>query len=132
MKCYIASLPEPLIPFELYNDIINARFSIHLMRNTLKKLATVNYMTLELITALLHRVSQKSLLNKVICIYISSVSCLCFLAAFSALHPLTWTFACLEVQLAVASVCIGATFFSHLCYCKLILVFNHFMVLGLF
>ncbi|XP_047962435.1 uncharacterized Rho GTPase-activating protein At5g61530 isoform X2 [Salvia hispanica] len=64
MKCYIASLPEPLIPFELYNDIINARFSIHLMRNTLKKLATVNYMTLELITALLHRVSQKSLLNK--------------------------------------------------------------------
>ncbi|KAL1533077.1 hypothetical protein AAHA92_33015 [Salvia divinorum] len=64
MKCYIASLPEPLIPFELYNDIINVRFNIHLMRDTLKKLATVNYMTLELITALLHRVSQKSLLNK--------------------------------------------------------------------
>ncbi|XP_042031353.1 uncharacterized Rho GTPase-activating protein At5g61530 isoform X2 [Salvia splendens] len=64
MKCYIASLPEPLIPFELYYDIIAARFSPHLTRNTLKKLATVNYMTLELITALLHRVSQKSLLNK--------------------------------------------------------------------
>ncbi|KAK6155934.1 hypothetical protein DH2020_010182 [Rehmannia glutinosa] len=64
IKCYIASLPEPLTTFELYNDIKNARSSIHLMRNTLKKLPTVNYMTLELITALLLRVSQKSLLNK--------------------------------------------------------------------
>lgn len=65
IKCYIASLPEPLITFELYNDIIDARSSIHAMRNTLKKLPTVNYMTLELITALLLRVSQKSLVNKV-------------------------------------------------------------------
>ncbi|KAI3458340.1 hypothetical protein Pfo_015003 [Paulownia fortunei] len=64
IKCYIASLPEPLTTFELYNDIRNARSSIHLMRNILKKLPTVNYMTLELITALLLRVSQKSLLNK--------------------------------------------------------------------
>ncbi|KAL8552502.1 hypothetical protein ACS0TY_001259 [Phlomoides rotata] len=64
IKCYIASLPEPLITFEMYNDIIDARSSIHAMRNTLKKLPTVNYMTLELITALLLRVSQKSLVNK--------------------------------------------------------------------
>ncbi|KAL7146581.1 hypothetical protein ABFS83_06G051100 [Erythranthe nasuta] len=64
IKCYIASLPDPLTTFELFDDIRNARSSIHLMRNILKKLPTVNYMTLELITALLLRVSQKSLLNK--------------------------------------------------------------------
>ncbi|CAI9774972.1 unnamed protein product [Fraxinus pennsylvanica] len=64
LKCYIASLPEPLTTFELYNEIRNARSSIHLMRNILKRLPTVNYMTLELVTALLLRTSQKSLLNK--------------------------------------------------------------------
>ncbi|KAL6509422.1 hypothetical protein OROGR_022732 [Orobanche gracilis] len=64
IKCYIASLPEPLTTFELYNDIRNARSSMHLLRNILKKLPTVNYMTLELVTALLFRVSQKSPLNK--------------------------------------------------------------------
>lgn len=64
MKCFIASLPEPLTTFELYNEIRESRSSIHMMKNTLKKLTTVNYMTLELITALLFRVSQKSLLNK--------------------------------------------------------------------
>lgn len=64
MKCYLASLPEPLTTFELYNEIRGARSSIHAMKNTLKKIPTVNYMTLELITALLLRVSQKSLVNK--------------------------------------------------------------------
>ncbi|KAL7253755.1 hypothetical protein ACSBR1_008156 [Camellia fascicularis] len=64
VKCYLASLPEPLTTFELYNEIRDARSSIIVMRNILKKLPTVNYMTLELITALLLRVSQKSLLNK--------------------------------------------------------------------
>ncbi|KAG9140750.1 hypothetical protein Leryth_006941 [Lithospermum erythrorhizon] len=64
IKCYIASLPEPLTTFELYNEIRESRSSIRMMKNTLKKLTTVNYMTLELITALLFRVSQKSLLNK--------------------------------------------------------------------
>ncbi|XP_059666916.1 uncharacterized Rho GTPase-activating protein At5g61530 [Cornus florida] len=64
IKCYLASLPEPLTTFELYNEIRGARSSIHAMRNILKRLPTVNYMTLELITALLLRVSQKSLLNK--------------------------------------------------------------------
>ncbi|KAL6127904.1 hypothetical protein ACLB2K_071265 [Fragaria x ananassa] len=47
-----ASLPE------------GARSSINAMRNVLKKLPTVNYTTLEFITALLIRVSQKSVLNK--------------------------------------------------------------------
>ncbi|CAA2935361.1 uncharacterized Rho GTPase-activating At5g61530 isoform X1 [Olea europaea subsp. europaea] len=64
IKCYIASLPEPLTTFELYSDIRNARSSMHVMRNTLKRLPTVNYMTLELVTALLLCVSQKSFLNK--------------------------------------------------------------------
>ncbi|XVE56425.1 hypothetical protein DITRI_Ditri04bG0008000 [Diplodiscus trichospermus] len=68
-KYYIASLPEPLITFELYNEIKGAhssssRSSIHAMRNVLKKLPSVNYMTIELVTALLLRVSQKSVLNK--------------------------------------------------------------------
>ncbi|KAL3645171.1 hypothetical protein CASFOL_010351 [Castilleja foliolosa] len=64
IKCYIASLPEPLTTFELYDEIRSARSSILKMRNILKKLPTVNYMTLELVTALLLRVSQKSPLNK--------------------------------------------------------------------
>ncbi|XP_024992040.1 uncharacterized Rho GTPase-activating protein At5g61530 [Cynara cardunculus var. scolymus] len=64
VKCYLASLPQPLITSELHNEVRGARSSIPLMRNILKKLPTVNYMTLELITALLLRVSQKSLLNK--------------------------------------------------------------------
>ncbi|XP_071686255.1 uncharacterized Rho GTPase-activating protein At5g61530 [Rutidosis leptorrhynchoides] len=64
VKCYLASLPQPLISFELHNEVRGARSSIPLMRNILKKLPTVNYMTLELVTALLLRVSQKSLLNK--------------------------------------------------------------------
>lgn len=64
VKCYLATLPQPLISLELQNEVRGARSSIPLMRNILKKLPTVNYMTLELITALLLRVSQKSLLNK--------------------------------------------------------------------
>lgn len=64
VKCYLASLPQPLISLELHNEVRSARSSIPLMRNILKKLPTVNYMTLELVTALLLRVSQKSLLNK--------------------------------------------------------------------
>ncbi|WCJ36445.1 small G protein family protein / RhoGAP family protein [Euphorbia peplus] len=64
VKCYLASLPEPLTTFEHYNEIKIARSSIHAMKNVLKKLPTVNYMTLEFVTAILLRVSQKSFLNK--------------------------------------------------------------------
>ncbi|KAI9115434.1 hypothetical protein K1719_013753 [Acacia pycnantha] len=64
VKYYLASLPEPLTTLELYNEIKGARSSVHSMRNILKKLPSVNYMTLEYVTALLLRVSQKSLLNK--------------------------------------------------------------------
>ncbi|GMH08769.1 hypothetical protein Nepgr_010609 [Nepenthes gracilis] len=64
IKCYLASLPEPLTTFELYDDIRGARSNINVMKNILKRLPNVNYVTLEFITALLLRVSQKSLLNK--------------------------------------------------------------------
>ncbi|KAI4323729.1 hypothetical protein L6164_023312 [Bauhinia variegata] len=64
IKCYLASLPEPLTTFELYDEIKTARSSINTMRNVLKRLPSVNYMTLEFVTALFLRVSQKSLLNK--------------------------------------------------------------------
>ncbi|KAK9913989.1 hypothetical protein M0R45_037788 [Rubus argutus] len=64
VKCYLATLPEPLTTLELYSEIRGARSSIHAMRNMLKRLPTVNYTTLEFITALLLRVSQKSVLNK--------------------------------------------------------------------
>ena len=63
-KCYLASLLEPLTTFELYNEIRGARSSIHVMINILKKLPSVNYMTLEFVTALLLHISHKSLLNK--------------------------------------------------------------------
>ncbi|KAK3026433.1 hypothetical protein RJ639_041445 [Escallonia herrerae] len=60
-KCYLASLPEPLTTFALHEEIRGARSSIHMMRNVLKRLPTVNYMTLELITALLLRMDARSL-----------------------------------------------------------------------
>ncbi|XWS51574.1 hypothetical protein CRYUN_Cryun12cG0188400 [Craigia yunnanensis] len=63
-KYFIASLPEPLTTFDLYNELKGVRSSIHAMRNVLKKLPSVNYMTLEFVTALLLHVSQKSVLNK--------------------------------------------------------------------
>lgn len=65
IKYYLASLPDPLTTFELYNELKGARSSINAMRNILKRLPNVNYMTLEFVTALLLRVSQKALLNKV-------------------------------------------------------------------
>uniref|UniRef100_A0A803LMD3 Rho-GAP domain-containing protein n=1 Tax=Chenopodium quinoa TaxID=63459 RepID=A0A803LMD3_CHEQI len=61
IKCYLASLPEPVTTFELYDEIRSARSSINVIRSVLKKLPTVNYMTLEFVTALLLRVSQKSM-----------------------------------------------------------------------
>ncbi|GAB4858833.1 hypothetical protein Ancab_010311 [Ancistrocladus abbreviatus] len=64
IKCYLASLPEPLTTVELYDDIRGARCNIRVMKNILKKLPHVNYVTLKFITSLLLRVSQKSLLNK--------------------------------------------------------------------
>ena len=65
IKCYLASLPEPLTTFALYHEIRGTRSSIQDMRNILKKLPNASYMTLEFVTALLLRVSQKSSVNKV-------------------------------------------------------------------
>ena len=64
IKCYLASIPEPLTTFALYDELRDARVSIDDLKNILKKLPNVNYMTLEFVTALLQRVSRKSALNK--------------------------------------------------------------------
>ncbi|KAL8149302.1 putative Rho GTPase-activating protein At5g61530 [Apium graveolens] len=64
IKCYFESLPEPLTTFELHDEVKRSRSSIPGLRDVLKRLPTVNYMTLELVTALLLRVSQNSLLTK--------------------------------------------------------------------
>ncbi|KAG6497913.1 uncharacterized Rho GTPase-activating protein At5g61530-like [Zingiber officinale] len=64
IKCYLASLPEPLATFALYQEIRDARNGICELRDVLKKLPNVNYMTLEFTTSLLLQVSQKSLVNK--------------------------------------------------------------------
>lgn len=65
IKCYLACLPEPLTTYDLYHEIRDARTSIRDLRNVLKKLPNVNYMTLEYVTALLLQVSQKAILTKV-------------------------------------------------------------------
>jgi len=64
LKIYLISLPEPIISFDLYDEIKDARSNVQQLRNILKKLSSVNHSTLEFITALLLRVSQKSALNK--------------------------------------------------------------------
>ncbi|OWM75709.1 hypothetical protein CDL15_Pgr021874 [Punica granatum] len=45
-KCYLASLPEPLTTFRLYEEIRGARSSINAMRNILKKLPNMDVRTL--------------------------------------------------------------------------------------
>lgn len=64
IKCYLASLPEPLVTYALYNEIRDARSSINDMKDILQKLPNANYTTLEYITALLLQVSRKSSVNK--------------------------------------------------------------------
>ncbi|ONI25001.1 hypothetical protein PRUPE_2G274000 [Prunus persica] len=46
IKCYLATLPEPLTTFELYNEIKGARSSIHAMRNMLRRLPTMDTQSL--------------------------------------------------------------------------------------
>ncbi|XP_078148493.1 putative Rho GTPase-activating protein At5g61530 [Carex rostrata] len=63
VKCYLSSLLEPLITFVLFNEIGGARSRICELKNILRKLPSVNYMTLEFVTAFLLQVSQKSSFN---------------------------------------------------------------------
>ncbi|KAI6696170.1 hypothetical protein NL676_016289 [Syzygium grande] len=63
-KCYLASLPEPLTTFDLYEELKGARSSVQATRSILERLPSANYMTLEYITALLLRISHNSHLNK--------------------------------------------------------------------
>eukprot|EP00252_Welwitschia_mirabilis_P004809 TRINITY_DN15116_c0_g1_i1.p1 TRINITY_DN15116_c0_g1~~TRINITY_DN15116_c0_g1_i1.p1 ORF type:complete len:396 (+),score=85.92 TRINITY_DN15116_c0_g1_i1:622-1809(+) len=64
IKVYLWSLPEPLIPVYMYNDIKSAKGNVNQLRSILKRLPNVNHATLELITALLQKISQTYILNK--------------------------------------------------------------------
>ncbi|KAH9568595.1 hypothetical protein CY35_03G085600 [Sphagnum magellanicum] len=64
LKLYLCMLPAPLLTFELYDDIVDARGSDHLLCQYLATLPAANYSTIECICALLLRISQKSALNK--------------------------------------------------------------------
>jgi hypothetical protein len=79
IKCYLASIPEPLTTFALYDELRDARVSIPDLRNILKRLPNVNYMTLEFVTALLLRVSRKSSLNKVCLVLFLYLCFLCYI-----------------------------------------------------
>ena len=84
IKCYLASIPELLTTFALYDELKDARVSIDDLKNILKKLPNVNYMTLEFVTALLLRVSRKSALNMVCLIpYFGTLSLHSFFSCFS-------------------------------------------------
>lgn len=65
LKLYLSMLPEPLLTFDLYDDIVDARGSDRLLRQHLATLPAANHSTLECVTGLLLRISQKSALNKV-------------------------------------------------------------------
>jgi hypothetical protein len=65
LKLHLCMLPAPLLTFELYDDIIDARGSDSLLRQCLANLPAANYYTIECLSALLLRISQKSALNKV-------------------------------------------------------------------
>lgn len=107
VKCYLASLPEPLITFEIYNEIKDAGCSIRGTRNVLKELPNVRYTTLEFITALLLHVSQKSSLNKVIfpsllaCVY-STLHCCIHDMCYKQKYQIH---AHLDIYNTLASVC---------------------------
>ncbi|KAJ1254481.1 hypothetical protein BS78_K050200 [Paspalum vaginatum] len=47
VKCYLASIPEPLTTFALYDELRRSKGQHPDLRNILKKLPNVNYMTLE-------------------------------------------------------------------------------------
>jgi hypothetical protein len=79
IKCYLASIPDPLTTFALYDELRVARVSIPDLRSILKKLPNVNYMTLEFVTASLLRVSRKSSLNLIpVLVHYFSLLCLPF------------------------------------------------------
>jgi hypothetical protein len=98
LKLYLCMLPAPLLTFELYDDIVDARGNDHLLCQYLATLPTANYSTIECICALLLRISQKSALNKV---YPStqfySQPC-CTLQSFLSLVDSLWVRSVLEVM----------------------------------
>ncbi|KAI5073384.1 hypothetical protein GOP47_0011397 [Adiantum capillus-veneris] len=64
LKRYLQMLPEPLLTYPVYNEIKEARGNVQQLADLLRTIPYAHYSTLECITLLLLRVSQKSALNK--------------------------------------------------------------------
>lgn len=65
LKVYLRSLPEPILTFHLYNDVVDAGEDVRKWRDIVAKLPYANYATLECLTSVLLRTSQLSAINKV-------------------------------------------------------------------
>lgn len=65
LKVFFQMLPEPLLMFENYDAFVAARGNVARLREVIACLPPANYLTLECLTALLLRISQKSTINKV-------------------------------------------------------------------
>ncbi|CAM6094391.1 unnamed protein product [Calypogeia fissa] len=64
LKVFFQMLPEPLLMFENYDAFVTARGNVARLREIVASLPSANYSTLECLTALLLRISQKSTINK--------------------------------------------------------------------
>ncbi|KAL3695246.1 hypothetical protein R1sor_009322 [Riccia sorocarpa] len=64
LKVFLHMLPEPILMFENYEAFAGARGNVVRIRQLVSALPPSNYFTLECLTALLLRISQKSTVNK--------------------------------------------------------------------
>lgn len=64
LKRYLQMLPEPLLTFSVYNEIKEARGNVRQLADVVRTIPYAHYSTLEYLTSLLLRVSEKSVLNK--------------------------------------------------------------------
>ncbi|KAL2632379.1 hypothetical protein R1flu_017065 [Riccia fluitans] len=64
LKVFLHMLPEPILLFENYEAFASARGNVVRIRQLVSALPPANYFTLECLTALLLRISQKSTVNK--------------------------------------------------------------------
>ncbi|KAG6542855.1 hypothetical protein Mapa_015759 [Marchantia paleacea] len=64
LKVFLHMLPEPILMFENYDAFVSARGNVVRLRQLVSALPPANYFTLECLTALLLRISQKSTVNK--------------------------------------------------------------------
>lgn len=64
LKRYLQMLPEPLLTFSVYNEIKEARGNAQQLADVVRTIPYAHYSTLDCLTSLLWRVSQKSAVNK--------------------------------------------------------------------